>query len=161
MRLSYRVDAEAQKRFSKPMRTGSLIAMILGISLLLVFIVLYVLSGDVLSLQPILLGVFLVCGAVLFVVGLIFFLACRMNVKNAAQIDALNEYEFYDDFMTVSTTRRGENIGTVKVYYPDLYRRTERKNEILLYPAAASVYIVPKEGLGENELARLRAALGL
>lgn len=161
VRVSCRIDAQTQKDFTKPVRTGSLITMLLGVLLLGTYITLFVLDGSVIEVGEILLIAILIWGALFFGMGLVFLLTVRKNIKRAAELNATNEYSFYEGYMTVSTVRRGENIGTVKLYYSDFVKKRERKREFLLYPNASSIYLIPKGELGAGEIEFLRRVLHL
>lgn len=161
LRISYRIDARAQRDISKRARIGSLIALFAGISILIAFIVLSVLVEESVWLDTVFHVAILLLGAFLFGLGLIFYLSVRKNIKNAERLDALNHYDFYENYMEIESDRRGENIGKVKVYYPDFVKIREKGKFFMLYPTAATVYPVPKEGLSEDEIASLRRVFHL
>lgn len=156
------IDGNTQRELMKPLLIYSRIGFAVGVPLLLAYIVLYVLcEEDVLSFPTGVLYLMLFVGAILLGTGIVFLLSAKKNIKNVDNISQMNEYSFFDDYVSVESIRRGERLGASKAYYVDFVKIKESKKYFLLYPTTETVFPVPKEGLSEEELGHLRNALRL
>lgn len=158
---SCKIDGNMQREFSRSLLIYSRIAMIVGLPIVIAYIVLSVLKDEeILTAIPnTVLYIMLFLGAVLFATGIVFYFSVKKNIKNADNINQMNEYSFFEDYVTMESIRLGERLGAAKAYYTDFVKVKETKNYFLLYPTAVSVYPVPKRGLSEEEVTHLRNVL--
>ncbi len=158
--VSCMIDGTVQREIMKPLLIFSRIGLAVGIPLLLAYIVLYVLCGEaVLNFPTGVLYLMLFVGAILFGSGIVFLLSAKKNIKNADHVSQMNEYSFFEDYVSVESIRHGERLGASKAYFVDFVKIKESRKYFLLYPTSATVFPVPKEGVSEEEIGRLRNAL--
>ncbi len=161
---SFLIDGKSQAQLFKPMRIGCIVAMAVGIPLVILYVVLSVLSEDEngsIGIDDVSLFVILLCGAVLFALGLVMYLSAKRNARMTDRTGGLNDYEFYETYMIVRSSRHGEDLGYTKNFYADLVKIRETKHYFLLYPTTATLYPVDKAVLSGEERAALRRVLRL
>ncbi|MBP5373282.1 MAG: YcxB family protein [Clostridia bacterium] len=81
------------------------------------------------------------------------------NSKAALSQAVVNEYEFNEDHLLVSSVKNGEVIGTSKVYYKEIVRTRESKDYFFIYPNKAAAFLIGKEYCSDEETAMIRDIL--
>lgn len=150
---SFSINAASQKLLQRKLFLSSVIAIVMGSVLVLAYIVLSVLGGETVagssfSVPAALPYALLLLGALPLGCGIVFLFLARRNVSIAARTNAENHYGFYGEYVLISVTRSGEDMGDVKCRYDSLYKVRENKAYFLLYPTATTVYPVSKSDLG-------------
>ena len=163
---SFRIDGTAQKMFQRKHRAGLIVATVLGAALALTYIILFTLNGETLggklfSVPEALLYILLICGAILLGSGLVLLIFMKKNVANVARTNAENHYRFFSDYVLIAVTQSGEAMGQVKCYYRNFVKVRENREYFMLYPTSATVYLVSKTALTEEQCGELRAVLPL
>lgn len=93
------------------------------------------------------------------VLGLIMLFSIGKTNGAIKKVNIINEYEFNEDHIIISTIRSNEKVGTVKFYYKDFVKVKETKDYIYLYQNKMSAFPVDKNGLTETDLIILRGIL--
>ena len=160
------INGALQAKISSPANKLLLADLIIGAVFLVGFIVLFVLNGEVLGgkkfvVDNFLLILLLVCGAILFGMGIALLILNRKNVKNAEALSQENFYRFYPDHVLVRTMRKGETLGEVKQYYASFVKVREKKDFFFLYPNNVTLFPVPKSELTGEQIEALRRVLPL
>lgn len=81
------------------------------------------------------------------------------TTKKTVASELVNEYEFDNDFFTVTSYKHSEQVGTIKVFYKEIYKIKEKNNYIFLYINRVNAYIVDTENLPKEDITLLRAIL--
>lgn len=149
-------SAVTQSRFSKGALKWARVAFWIGLALLIadfVFIVVAVFMGGGVENFYDKYGLyFVIVAAVPFAFGLVLSIMLKKNIKNAAISPTVSEYTFEEEFMLITTYRRGEVIAESKVYYKDMVKIKNKKDFIALYPNSVTAYVIFKDGLTKEEL---------
>lgn len=135
--------------------------------------ILYIVCGAVIFvLGAVLVGISLYDGtgdwdAVMLIVGAafagfgIFFLITFNNANRTAQrMKRVEEVEFFSDYMIEREYTDGELTSMNKVYYRWIVRVRETKNYLFLYNTRVTALAVDKNSLPPNELSLIRNLLG-
>lgn len=99
---------------------------------------------------------------ILLVLGLLFTVVqpLQMKLKASAQIKANPMFQepihFLFDEKGMNVSQRGE---TALLPWQDIRRVKESKHSIFVYVSSINANIIPKEGLGEEQLAQLKEML--
>lgn len=93
------------------------------------------------------------------VLGLIMLFSIGKTNGAIKKVNIINEYEFNEDHIIISTIRSNEKVGTVKFYYKDFVKVKETKDYIYLYQNRMSAFPIDKNGLAETDLIILRGIL--
>lgn len=141
---------EMQKQLDKNKKILGIILTIIGSLGLLIYI-----SSAFWENEPTWIDWLLVF-AVPFALGIIFLVAIQKNLKSVSKLDITNVYEFNMDFMTISTIKYGENIGSVKLWYKEFLKVKETKDYLFIYNSPVSAFPVDKKNLKEADLIILR-----
>lgn len=163
---SFRIDAASQRLYYRRLRAVSVALTVFGAVFVVAFIVFFTLNGETLGgklfrVPAFLLYILLFFGAVPLGVGIGYFFLMKKNVATAERTNSENHYKFYPDFVLISVTKSGENLGEVKTYYSTFSKIRENKKYFLLYPTISTVYPVLKSDLTEEEQISLRSVLPL
>lgn len=149
------INSEVQKEISKKAYIIWLTALIVGVIGLVAYIVLGTIFPDVSELD------LLLFFSMPFGFGLVFVLTIKKQIKSIEKLNQVNTYEFFEDYVVVSTVRNMEVVGSVKVYYKDLTKSKETEKYFLLYLNNVSVLPIKKDGLKPEEQVLVRAFLNL
>ena len=168
LETSVTVDGELQKRIGKRIRVLSLAMLIAGAALAILYIVLSTLFETMeeegsFIITPLIDGLLtgtLWAGAIMFVLGLIFYFGARANISRAKTTTYVNRYTFYDEYVIIFTEREGETISETKYYYIDFLRVRKSADLLLLYIAPNTAYAVDLGKLSGDEQALLGRLLG-
>lgn len=148
------INKEIQKELSRPLYIMSIVTLVIGI----VGMVAYVVLGTIFDNPEI---EYMLAFSFPFAFGFVLLITINKLCKNADKIPQYNQYTFEEEYFMVTTYRRGENVGTVKLYYKDLAKSRESKNYIFMYLNKYSAVAVAKDQLSCDELILLRSFLGL
>lgn len=148
------INKEIQKELSRPLFIVGIVTLVLGIF----GIVAYIVLGTIFDNPEI---EYMLFFSLPFSFGLVLLITINKLCKNADKIPQYNQYTFEEQYFMVTTYRRGENVGTVKLYYKDLVKSRESKNYIFMYLNKYSAVAVAKDQLNSDELILLRSFLGL
>ena len=82
-----------------------------------------------------------------------------INYKATLSQNIVNEYEFNEDHLFVSSVKNGEVAGTSKLYYKEIVRTQESKDFFFIYPNKAAAFLIGKEYCSDEETAMIRTIL--
>lgn len=153
------LDGKMQARIGRENRSTGILFAVLGAAALafgILFLTLPALGGKDASFFGWLLAVL---GGLLLLCGVTLLLLLLRSVRAAERQVMTNEYAFYENYFTVTTARRGEEIGSVRFGYADLYKIKEKYGLLQLFTAPNVVYPVDTAALSPEELAALRERL--
>lgn len=153
------LDGKMQARIGRENRSTGILFAVLGAAALafgILFLTLPALGGKGASFFGWLLAVL---GGLLLLCGVTLLLLLLRSVRAAGKQVMTNEYAFYENYFTVTTARRGEEIGSVRFGYADLYKIKEKYGLLQLFTAPNVVYPVDTAALSPEELAALRERL--
>lgn len=153
------LDGKMQARIGRENRSTGILFAVLGAAALafgILFLTLPALGGEDASFFGWLLAVL---GGLLLLCGVTLLLLLLRSVRAAGKQVMTNEYAFYENYFTVTTARRGEEIGSVRFGYADLYKIKEKYGLLQLFTAPNVVYPVDTAALSPEELAALRERL--
>lgn len=153
------LDGKMQARIGREIRSTGILFAVLGAAALafgILFLTLPALGGKGASFFGWLLAVL---GGLLLLCGVTLLLLLLRSVRAAEKQVMTNEYAFYENYFTVTTSRRGEEIGSVRFGYADLYKIKEKYGLLQLFTAPNVVYPVDTAALSPEELAALRERL--
>lgn len=153
------LDGKMQARIGRENRSTGILFAVLGAAALafgILFLTLPALGGEDASFFGWLLAVL---GGLLLLCGVTLLLLLLRSVRAAGKQVMTNEYAFFENYFTVTTARRGEEIGSVRFGYADLYKIKEKYGLLQLFTAPNVVYPVDTAALSPEELAALRERL--
>lgn len=159
IRCSAVLDGKMQAHIGRENRSTGILFAVLGAAALafgILFLTLPALGGEGASFFGWLLAVL---GGLLLLCGVTLLLLLLRSVRAAGKQVMTNEYAFYENYFTVTTARRGEEIGSVRFGYADLYKIKEKYGLLQLFTAPNVVYPVDTAALSPEELAALRERL--
>lgn len=97
--------------------------------------------------------------AVPFGVGLVLYLVLNANIKQLAQKNYVNRFEFNDETLDIATMQNDEVIATYKLHYNEIVKVKETEKYYFVYIAKFSAYIISKENLTEDEKNKINKLL--
>ena len=97
--------------------------------------------------------------AVPFGVGLVLYLVLNANIKQPAQKNYVNRFEFNDETLDIATMQHDEVIATYKLHYNEIVKVKETEKYYFVYIAKFSAYIISKENLTEDEKNKINKLL--
>lgn len=89
--------------------------------------------------------------AVPFGVGLVLYLVLNANIKQLAQKNYVNRFEFNDETLDIATMQHDEVIATYKLHYNEIVKVKETEKYYFVYIAKFSAYIISKENLTKTK----------
>lgn len=146
------LDERAQKAFTKNFKIYSIIATVIGA----IGIVAYIVTS--LFVNSSFLDILLVF-SLPFAFGVVYLFMINKTTKKTVASELVNEYEFDNNFFTVTSYKHSEQVGTIKVFYKEIYKIKEKNNYIFLYINRVNAYIVDTENLPKEDITLLRAIL--
>lgn len=162
----FTVNEASQKQFLKNVRLGAVIVTVFGALLAVAYVVLSVVGemsfGDeALEIPWGVMLVLLLIGGLCLAFGIALLFSVRRAVQSAAKTNAVNTYKFFKEYVLISSTQNGEDVGQVKCYYMNFAKVRENKKYFMLYPTPSTVYLVEKRTLTEEQRARIDSVLPL
>ena len=154
------VETKVDAKVQKIMMNKSYIISIICIALSLFGIALYVINAIFIKADDISYPFLLLFIFTLFI-GLMFVFITRKSIQMASKNENVNHYEFNEDFVIITSVRNGENVGTSKFYYKDLYKTIEKKELLLLCINYASALPIWKKNFTPEDLQTVRKYLNI
>ena len=146
------VNEENQRELTAVRRKTFLLAIIIGAVGMLAYVVLRTfIESPVLDVMLIF--------AVPFGVGLVLYLVLDANIKQPAQKNYVNRFEFNDETLDIATMRHDEVIAAYKLHYNEIVKVKETEKYYFVYIAKFSAYIISKENLTEDEKNKINKLL--
>lgn len=146
------VNEENQRELTAVRRKTFLLAIIIGAVGMLAYVVLRTfIESPVLDVMLIF--------AVPFGVGLVLYLVLNANIRQLAQKNYVNRFEFNDETLDISTMQHDEVIATYKLHYNEIVKVKETEKYYFVYIAKFSAYIISKENLTEDEKNKINKLL--
>lgn len=121
--------------------------------------------GSVLDIEKLFRIIFCSCGAMLIICSLVLFLSSFYNIKktNNRSIfqnqNAEIEYEFLEEYFTVSSKKGNEISGQSRLEYINIFNYKETLNYLYIYTSPTTALPVDKNELSPDELNKLRKYL--
>lgn len=136
------MNEKVQKAYTRKASWILLVMMIIGIAGLLAYIFIDSIEaseyGDML----------LMIASVFFGVGLVFYISINMRVKKMSAQKYVNQYEFADDEIIITTIQNGSVFSTHNLKYNEIRNVTETKEYIYIIFSAVGMtkmaYIIEK-----------------
>lgn len=151
IKCNTKIDLNVQKELNKNLFVVSLICIIIGSLGLLTYVVIGTIFENLSTFFDLLL-----LFALPFGFGIVFLISIKKTEKNVQLKVLENQYEFNQDYVSVTTFTNGENIGTVKFYYKDFKKVKESQSYIFLYLSTSSAFPVKKSNLSNADLQNLK-----
>lgn len=148
------IDEKAQKALSK----GVIIFCIVSLALGSVGLLLYI--GLTMFYENIYLDILLLF-CIPFSLGLVYIIMINKNIKTMAKSNITNEYEYNIDHIFVTSYKNGEQFGTQKVYYKDVFKTRETDEYIFIYVNRISAFILKKSNATSEQLTIIKRLLKL
>ena len=150
MKYKCEINEELQKEANKNSKRNAIIMLIIGA----VGLVAYVIVST--FIEHYLLEILSWVSAFLLVFGIFLLVLIKNTNKKMVEKKMVDEYELFEEYLTVDSYQNGEKIVSLKAYYKDLIKIRETENYIFLYPNKQSAYPVPKKQLTDEELVTVR-----
>lgn len=142
-----KLDLKMQKALNLKLFIASIVLLIIGIVGLLGYLILSIgFRMDTIWLD-ILLWVF----SISFGYGLIWMLSVIRTNSAVADEQKENNYMFFEDYVLITTYFKGENIGSIKLYYKEIKKIKQTNDYIFLYRSFRIVYPVSKQNLNQQD----------
>ena len=93
------------------------------------------------------------------ILSIVMLVMIGINSKATLSQNIVNEYEFNEDHLFVSSVKNGEVAGTSKLYYKEIVRTQESKDFFFIYPNKAAAFLIGKEYCSDEETAMIRTIL--
>ena len=148
------IDEKAQKALSKGVIIFCIVSLVLGSVGLLLYI------GLTMFFENIYLDILLLF-CIPFSLGLVYIIMINKNIKTMAKSNITNEYEFNIDHIFVTSYKNGEQVGTQKVYYKDVFKTRETDEYIFIYVNRISAFILKKSNATTEQLTIIKRLLKL
>ena len=152
--IKTKLDEKMQKELARPALVTYFFLMIIGIIGLLAYIII----GTAVANANV---EYLLAFSIPFIIGLVFYLIVKRQLKQTKNSTKLNVYEFYEDFVNIKTMNNGETVGTTKIYYKDIVKRRESKNYFFLFINNVNAFPIAKCEFTEDELKKIRILLNI
>ena len=146
------INKEVQYQFSKKTLIVSIILMIVGAIGLLTYVVLSAIF-DYKGLS------FLILFSVPFGLGVSFLLTVKKIIKSTEKNPFVNEYEFEDTFVNVSSIKNNEVIATQKLYYKDIVKIKENDKYIHIFITPTTAFVVDKVNTNSDDINEIKKLL--
>lgn len=157
VRTSVLVNGALQKRLLASNLVLGIIETALGAFWLLISLFYFLLSENYGPMGML----YLILGLILVITGPLVLYNRSRAIARAEKTQSEHIYEFYEGYVLLTLNRFGENMGTMKYYYGDLFRCRETGKFILLCQTAYTVFPVEKAKLAPEQLFVLRVLLSL
>jgi len=156
IKVETKVDAEIQKILVNKSYILSIICIVISLIGIFFYTVnaIFVKADDI-GYPYLLLFIFTL------LIGVMIVFITKKSMQMASKNKNVNHCEFNEDFVTITMDRNGENVGTAKIYYTDLYKVKEKKELLLLYINYASVLPIWKKNFSKEDLQTVRNYLNI
>lgn len=151
MKNSTKFTKQTQEELNKSLEIGSTLSMVIGSVGLIIYIILSVALPEGTQWLDFILYI----SAILFGFGIVFLISVNKTNKNFRDEKTENEYEFFENYFTIDSTKNGEKVATVKVYYNEVFRLKQTKNYLFVFQNQYTSYPVDKKAFSQEELKML------
>ncbi len=148
MRIVTKMDREAQKIVSRSLFSCVVTAFSLTVLLFLLWIISYLLNGEV-NAELIIIS----CAPALF--GVLILVYYIRLLKRADGELSRNEYDFGERTVKVTAIRNGSFAGSVELDYADIRKVKRCKKFLLLYAKGMGAFLVDINELGDDGVRKL------
>lgn len=148
MRIVTKMDREAQKIVSRSLFSCVVTAFSLTVLLFLLWIISYLLNGEV-NAELIIIS----CAPALF--GVLILVYYIRLLKRADGELSRNEYDFGERTVKVTAIRNGSFAGSAELDYADIRKVKRCKKFLLLYAKGMGAFLVDINELGDDGVRKL------
>jgi len=99
------------------------------------------------------------CNLIVVVFSIICIRTNFKNRKNCVENKIINSYEFDQEYFYVSTTKNGDNLGNMKIYYKDIIKVKETENYLFLYINRINAYPIDKATTSKEDLILIKGLI--